>query len=195
MIMKLSGGFTLVLSWIIISIITNYSLAQDHQSVDSHGQFGKGHRLTPLAGYAFIDNSFSEETNYIRVVPAFGINYDYFINSIWGLGIHSDILLQQFKIEKHGHDEKIGRENPIALCGMFLYKPHHRWTTFAGYGVEIEKHENFQLIRIGAEYGIELPKHWELGFSLEFDYKPDAYNSLLFGIGFSKILRGKSNIE
>ena len=127
------------------------------------------------------------------IVPAFGLNYDYFFNARWGLGVHSDILMQQFKVEKHNNHEEVVRENPIALCGMLFLKLHHRWAIFAGYGVEMEKHENFQLVRIGAEYGIELPKKWELGFSLEFDYKLEAYNSLLFGIGFSKLFYQKTH--
>ena len=143
-------------------------------------------------GNAFINNSFTTDTDNVLIVPAFGLNYDFFINAKWGLGVHSDILMQQFKIEKHNDHEEIVRENPIAICGILLFKPHHRWTLVAGYGVEVEKHENFQLIRIGAEYGIELPKNWELGFSLEFDFKPKAYNSLLFGVGFSKIFHRKN---
>ena len=170
----------------------NFTLAQDeehHKSTENKNGF---HRLTIITGNAFINNSFSSETDNVLIVPAFGLNYDYFINAKWGLGVHSDILLQQFKIEKHDDHEEVVRENPIAICGMLLFKPHHRWTLVAGYGVEVEKHENFQLIRIGGEYGIELPKNWELGFSLEFDFKSNAYNSLLFGVGFSKIFHRKN---
>jgi hypothetical protein len=179
---------------IIISLgLTFTASAQE----DEHSNVGKhdhlSHRISLVMANAFINNSFSDETNDILIVPAFGFNYDYFINEKWGLGIHSDILLSQFKIEKHGGDAEIVRENPIALCGMLLFKPHHRWIMFVGYGVEMEKQENFQLARIGAEYGIELPKNWELGFSLEFDYKPEAYNSLLIGIGFSKLFGRVSN--
>lgn len=180
----------LILLIIHVVIIGNISLAQEHDEVDNHKN--GFHRLTLVMGNALINNSFSTETDNILLVPAFGLNYDYFINAKWGLGVHSDILMQQFKVEKHDDHEVLVRENPIALCGMLLFKPHHRWTLVAGYGVEVEKHENFQLIRIGAEYGIELPKNWELGFSLEFDYKPNAYNSILFGVSFSKIFDRKS---
>lgn len=157
----------------------------EHDSTSRHDHLN--HRITLVVANAFINNSFEDQTNGILIVPAFGFNYDYFFNEKWGLGIHSEILLSQFKVEKHASDTEIVRENPIALCGMLLFKPHHRWIIFTGYGVEVEKQENFQLVRIGAEYGIELPINWELGFSLEFDYKPEAYNSLVFGIGFSKL--------
>jgi hypothetical protein len=170
----------LIMSW-------NSTVAQEdsHNHGDKHS-YGF-HRLTGMMGYATLDNSFSDQSNEVLIVPAIGLNYDYIFKKGWGLGLHSDILLQQFKVETHGDKEEIIRENPFALLGMLLYKPHHRWTVTAGYGIEIEKHENLQMIRIGGEYGIELPKNWELGFSLEFDIKPEAYNTLLFGIGFSKL--------
>ena len=72
------------------------------------------------------------------------------------------------------------------LLQLRFFKPHHRWKILGGYGVEMEKNENFQLIRIGAEYGIELPKNWELGFTFEYDFKINGYYTLLLGIGFTK---------
>ena len=186
---------------LISSILIIHGLilvAQNHEdgSDTEHGidaEHGKsGHKITLVMANSFIDNSFSDQTKGILIVPTFGFNYDYFFNSRWGLGIHTDILLQQYKVEKHGNQEEILRENPVGIAGMLLFKPNHQWTLMAGYGVEAEKNENFQMIRIGVEYGIALPKYWELGFSLEFDYKIDTYSSLMFGVGFSKML-GRKN--
>jgi len=156
-----------------------------HQEDATHGS--SGHKITLVMAYSIINNSFSEQSNGILIVPTFGFNYDYFFGERWGLGLHTDILLQQYKVEKHGGHEEILRENPVGLAGMVLFKPNHRMILMAGYGIEVEKHENFQMIRVGVEYGIPLPKHWELGFSLEFDYKIKTYSSLMFGIGFSKM--------
>ena len=83
----------------------------DHHKVHNYDY----HKLTAMMGNAFIDNSFSNQTNDILIVPAFGLNYDYIFKCGWGLGLHSDILLQQFKAEVHGDDEEIIRENPVAL--------------------------------------------------------------------------------
>ena len=162
----------------------------DHYKDTEHGR--SGHKITLVMAYSFIDNSFSDQTSDILIVPTFGFNYDYFFNARWGLGLHTDILLQQYKVEKHGGQEEILRENPVGMAGMVLFKPNHRWTLMAGYGVEVEKNESFQMIRTGVEYGIALPRYWELGFSLEFDYKIDTYSSLMFGVGFSKML-GRKN--
>ncbi len=144
------------------------------------------HSLTLMLANAFVPNTFSDNTNDILIVPVYGLNYDYQISSKWGLGVHTDILLQQFKIEKHDSNEEVVRENPVSIAAILFFKPHHRWKIIGGYGIEIEKNENFQLIRLGIEYGIELPKNWELGFTFENDFKINGYYAMLLGIGFTK---------
>lgn len=144
------------------------------------------HSLTFVASYATIPNSFNDNTNDILLVPAFGLNYDYQFNKKWGAGIHTGIILQDYKIETHGGHEEIERENPIAIAAIMYFKPHHRWKILGGYGIEVEKNESFQLIRIGVEYGVQLPKKWELGFTFENDYKINSYYTMLLGIGFTK---------
>ena len=146
-----------------------------------------------MTASAFIPNSFSDNTNDVLIVPAYGLNYDYQFNRKWGGGVHTDILLQQFKIEKHGSDEEVVRENPVSIAAILYFKPHHRWKILSGYGVEIEKNESFQLIRIGVDYGIELPKDWELGFTFENDFKINGYYTLMLGIGFTKKFVSNSN--
>jgi hypothetical protein len=121
------------------------------------------------------------------VVPTFGFNYDYVFHRRWGVGLHTDVVLQQFKVEKHEGKEIIVRENPVAMCAVGLFKPLPALTFIAGYGIELEKHEHIQLLRLGVDYGFHLPGNWELGFALEFDKKLNAYDSWVFGAGFSKL--------
>jgi hypothetical protein len=165
------------------------SIKAQHES--EHKHHSNFHKASGLMGFSFMRNSIEGVSNHVLVVPVIGLNYDYFFKGKWGVGLHSELILQQFKVEKHKQETVIERENPISLIGQVQFKPHHRWTLFTGYGIEIEKHKNLQLIRIGGEYGIELPKNWEVGLSLEFDYKPDAYSSLFFGISFSKLFHSK----
>jgi len=187
--MKRSKIFLLFLLLIIPGLAL---LAQSHEGANHQEHGSSGHKITLVVANSLIDNSFTGQTNDVLIVPTFGINYDYFVTSKWGLGLHTDILLQQYKIEKHDGEDEIIRENPVGMAAMVLFKPHHRWVLMAGYGVELEKNENFQVIRAGLEYGIPLPKHWELGFTLEFDYKINTYSSFIFGVGFSKML-GRKN--
>jgi hypothetical protein len=175
---------------IFLMVLVPYSLAQ-HAEASHNDQeaehVGHRHRVTLVMANSFLKNHADETTNSILIVPTFGLNYDFFFHKKWGVGLHSDIVLQQFKVEVHDGHETIIRENPVAVCAVGLFKPLPSLTLIAGYGIEIEKHENIQLLRFGVEYGFHLPGNWELGFALEYDRKINTYNSWVFGAGFSKL--------
>ena len=180
----------LLASVIFLLAFCSASLAQHGEEVamDQHDEHdGVTHKLTLVMANSFLKNDFEDNPNRILVVPTYGLNYDFLFHPRWGVGFHSDIVLQQYKVETHdGHGELI-RENPVALCAVGLFKPIPSMTLIAGYGVEIETHENIQILRLGVEYGFHLPGDWELAFSLEFDRKINTYNSWVFGVGFSKL--------
>lgn len=161
-----------------------------HVAVESnqHSTDAPFHKISLITANSIITNNVTENSDGIFVIPTFGLNYDYFFNNRWGIGFHNDVVLQQFKVERHDDERELIRQNPVAVCGVVSYKPHHRWTLLGGYGVELEKNENISLFRFGLEYGIELKNNWELGFNAEYDHKIKAYSSFMFGIGFSKIL-------
>lgn len=177
----------------ILILIQSVAFAQDEGRLVSENHDDSFHSLSLVMASAFMHNSFSETTNDVLIVPGFGLNYDYQINKRWGVGFHTDILLQQFKIEKHGSNEEVIRENPVSVVAILFFKPYHRWKVVGGYGIELEKNENFQLIRIGVEYGIDLPKSWELGFIFENNFKIDGYYTLFLGIGFTKKFVSKND--
>ena len=145
------------------------------------------HKISLVVANSLITNS-AENINKLLIVPTFGFNYDYWWNSKWGIGLHSDIVLQQYKVERHDNQNLLARENPIALCAIVSYEPFPRWILMGGYGIELEKNENINLFRFGLEYGIPLKDHWELGFSIEYDHKINTYSSIMFGVAFSKLL-------
>ena len=178
--------------FIFLFVVTPYALAQHAELSQKdqnpeHGEHSHKHRVTLVMAYTFLKSDVDESTNNILVVPTFGLNYDFFFHQKWGVGLHTDILLQQFKVETHDEEEVLVRENPVALCAVGLFKPAPSLTLIAGYGIELEKHENIQLFRLGVEYGFHLPGNWELSFALEFDRKLNTYNSWVFGAAFSKL--------
>ncbi len=181
-----------LLFFVFVILLVNPCVTAQH-SEDSHqaehaDHVGNTHKLTLVMANSFLKNDFEDNPNSILIVPTFGFNYDFLFHPRWGVGVHSDIVLQQYKVETHDGHEALIRENPVALCAVGLFSPIPSLTVLAGYGIEIETHENIQLLRFGVEYGFHLPKHWELGFILEFDRKINTYNSWVFGVGFSKLL-------
>jgi hypothetical protein len=178
-----------IICLIVVIPISNAQHTEDTNDAQHAEHEGPSHRhkVTLVMAYSLLNSHVDESTNNILVVPTFGLNYDFFFHQKWGVGFHSDIVLQQFKVESHDGHEELIRENPVAICAVGLFKPLPSLTLIAGYGIEIEKHENIQLFRFGVEYGFHLPGNWELGFALEFDRKINTYNSWMFGAGFSKL--------
>src|SRR5690606_7916175 len=109
----------------------------------------------------------------------------------WAIGLHSDIVIENFEIEQSGEgeaEEALERSYPLASALMGIFKPGEHLVLLLGAGGEFAKEETLFLIRAGLEYGWELPGDWELGLSLMNDLKVDAYNSWTLGVGISKIL-------
>lgn len=125
------------------------------------------------------------------IVPAWGLNYDYWISPKIGLGVHNSLLLQQFKIEKTQEQTIVERSFPVTVTGEVLVKPLKNVIVSIGAGREFESHESYTVVNTGLEYGVELQHGWELGLTLLYDYKIDAYDSWMLGVGFSKHLSRK----
>ena len=151
------------------------------------------HKITLVMANSFLTNSIPENSNTLLIVPTLGFNYNYWFHRKWGIGLHNDVLLQQFKVERHDDKRELVRENPVAMCTIISFKPHYRWTLMGGYGIELEHNENINLFRFGIEYGIPIRDNWELEFNLEYDHKIKAYSSFMAGVAFSKIFFRKTS--
>jgi hypothetical protein len=119
-------------------------------------------------------------------LPSWGLDYTYHLSPKWAVGLHTDIILESYKVEKHQGDQAIERSFPIAPAFMGIYKPNHHWNLMVGAGGEFAKEENFFLTRLGVEYGAEIRNGWEVFGNLAYDIKWDGYDSWLLGIGISK---------
>jgi hypothetical protein len=122
----------------------------------------------------------------VFIAASLGVNYELWFNRHWAVGLHNDITMQSFNIERKDNDKIIAREFPILSTIVAIYKPGKRWNFFAGPGREFEKNESFSVIKTGVEYGVELPKTWEVSFGVEYDIKINGYNTFLIGIGIAK---------
>ncbi|MEX0635296.1 MAG: hypothetical protein WD135_00905 [Ferruginibacter sp.] len=121
----------------------------------------------------------------VLALPSWGIDYNYYFHPKWGIGLHTDIILESFKVEgKEGIE--IERTTPIAPAIMGIYKPGEHWNFLAGIGGEFAEEENFLITRFGVEYGAEIQNGWEVSGSLLYDIKWKGYDSWVLGIGISK---------
>ena len=165
------------------------------QELHEHSASGEhtfpAHMIGLDIGHAHLFERDEEGKKGILSLPSFGINYTLQINEHWGLGLHTDLIFEEYKIlnEVQGQEhEEIERIYPIAPALLGIFKFNEHWSVLAGVGREFAKGENFWLNRAGVEYGVSLPARWELFGTLQYDVKWDAYDNWVFAFGLAKHL-------
>ena len=58
-----------------------------------------------------------EGQNKFSVVPAWGFDYDFWFNKRWAVGLHNDLILQQYKIVKEENHTVVERSYR-SLCAL-----------------------------------------------------------------------------
>lgn len=165
-----------------------FAHAQESEEEENSANF---HRLTLVMGHAYVPAGFQNGNKEWLVLGSWGFDYDYWLHPQWAIGLHSDLVIENFEIEKSGGEETekiLERSYPLASTLVGIFKPGEHLTILLGAGGEFAKEETLLLFRAGLEYGWELPGEWELGISLLNDLKVDAYNSWTLGVGISKVL-------
>ncbi len=174
---------------------------------EHHEGHHKKHAVSLVLSHTHIRSGIKNNSgdNWIAL-PSFGINYNYSFNEKWAIGLHNDIIVEEFIVEDpNAHDtvelhknegseiEGITRSHPIASAILIIYKPFKHIAFLAGGGMEFSKHEDFALIRFGIEFPFHIPNDWEIFGVTAYDINIDAYNSLTFGIGIAKMFKSIHN--
>jgi hypothetical protein len=158
-------------------------------------EFIPHHAVGLVIGHSYVFQENSENGNKeALIMPSWGVDYSYYFHPKWGFGLHTDIILEKFVVEKKlesgGATQTIERSNPVAPALMGIYKPSKHWGLQLGAGVEFAKEENLFLNRAGVEYSAELPKGWEVMGAFTYDIKWNAYDTWVLGLGISKSFGG-----
>lgn len=122
-------------------------------------------------------------------LASWGLNYNYKFSQKWAIGLHNDIVVEDFEVEDHrsSSNKTLERSYPIASALMVSYKPGKHFSFMLGPGEEFAHTGNLFLLRAGIEYGYHINKYWELNALITNDYKVNAYNSWAIGLGITKI--------
>ncbi|MDZ7614534.1 MAG: hypothetical protein U5K51_13150 [Flavobacteriaceae bacterium] len=133
-------------------------------------------------------------------LPSFLLNFNYMFNEKWGIGLHNDIIVEEFEVEdpnaepiltaKSEEEESVAtieRGIPVSSAVVLMYQPLEHLVLLAGGGMEFSKNENFAVIRVGVDVPFHLKNNWELFGAAAFDFNIDAYNSYTFGLGIAKL--------
>ncbi len=165
--------------------------SKEHEHSEHSGEHFHHNSITFLISHTFLSEGVREGEKSWIVAPSLGLNYNYRFNDKWSLGWHNDLIIETFIVEDTREGNEGGtleRELPLATMIVGTYKLSESWGFALGGGIEIEKNENFGLIRAGVEYGIEIPeRRLEVVIGLNYDILIDAYNSFNVGIGLAKL--------
>lgn len=183
--LSIPGGWTCV----FFVLLTCFQINCKAQESEQEHSFHPHHQLGVVLSHAHVFEGIGEDgKRNVLSLASWGLDYNYIFHPKWAVGLHTDLIIEDFKVKKaFGDDEVIERSYPVAPAAMAIYKPGEHWSFLIGMGGEFAKEENFVLTRIGIEYGAELSKGWELAASFGYDLKWDAYDTWTIGIGISKV--------
>ena len=185
--MNFSRTFLLVIFCILSQV--SISLGQEQES-NKESETKPHHRITGALSHAHVGSGVNSngKTEWLNL-PAFGLDYDYILSPKWAIGLHTDIVIENFLVEENLSDthEVIERNWPVATAVVTGFKPGKHAVFIMGGGVEIAEGESFALLRAGMEYGWEMNEHWEVDLSLMYDIKLNAYDTWIFGLGISRM--------
>lgn len=186
-------SFLFIALFSLISILNSKCIAQENKEKEA---FKPHHQIGISINHVHVFEGIDADGNReVLSLPAWGVDYNYHINQKWAIGLHTDFVIEKFKVEKNlasgEENETVERSYPIAPALMGIYKLNEHWSFLLGMGGEFAKEESFLLTRIGAEYGYELPKGWEVFGTFSYDFKWNAYDSWGIGLGIAKNFGGK----
>lgn len=161
-----------------------------HEKAAGHKEYK--HSIAVMLGHSHIDEGRDAEGNAEWItVASFAVDYNYHINEKWSVGLHNDIILETFVIERYFsmgvEEEVLEREYPIASVAVVGYKVLPFLTASAGFGGEFAPGDNFAMIRVGLEAGFHLKDpSWELVTGINYDARFDAYDIWNLTAGVAK---------
>lgn len=174
---------------LVLSLITSSVCVYAQETAENHSIKGKI-GVSAVMGHAFIKTKIENE-NEINSAAALGLNANYWFSDRWAVGIHSDMVFENFIIEEKNINEErsfIEREYPLSVNLVTTYKPIPSLGVMAGFGQEFSRKKNLTMFVVGSEYMFELPNHLELGVSLMYEAKRHAYDTWVIGFGITKLI-------
>lgn len=163
-----------IIVFISFLFVSSLGFSQHHEEAK--------HRVAFVLGHSYI----SLDNKEVLSIPTFGLDYEYWFNNHWGLGIFSDVELITKEISPTVHGKSIEREYPVVFTLDALWNPCPRWEYVIGPGFVAEKGEIDPLIRFGVEYDLNFGHHWDVAPNLFYDQKMDGGYAISIGIGIGK---------
>ncbi len=171
-------------------LILTYSTGFAQENENSHEGEPDSHdfkhnRVAVILGHGHVFGAVKTDGANLITIPTWGIDYQYWINQKFGVGLKGDIEIMEYVVETE-EEIQLTRTNPFIISTVFLYNPFTRGYFLMGPGIEFEENHNFFIIRFGAGYEFEIPGHWDFSPEILFDLKEGHIGSFTWGIGVGK---------
>ena len=140
------------------------------------------HRVAFVLGHTYV----SLENKEILSIPSFGLDYEYWLNNHWGLGLFGDVELISNEVSPTVNGSVVERHSPVVLTLDVVWNPQEHVEFVLGPGVVFEKGEVEKLVRLGLEYDLTLGHHWDVAPNIFYDQKLEGGYAISIGIGIGK---------
>lgn len=83
------------------------------------------HRIAIALSHANVSEGVENGDSKWLSLPAWGLDYDYWISDKWAIGIHTDIIVEDFEVKTNldDNEETIERSSPVAPAVVSIFKP------------------------------------------------------------------------
>jgi hypothetical protein len=174
-----------ILALLLFLGLPNFLIAQE-RSLDIE-KIEKKQSLTFVLGHTHVSEGIKDGKEEWLTLPSFGLDYNYMLSPKFSLGLHNDLVIENFKVQKATDVIELERTAPFASALVAGFKPGKSFTYEFGFGGEFAKEGNLFLTRVGIEYSLEISKDLELVSNLVYDIKWRHYNSYVLGIGICRL--------
>ncbi|NND14884.1 MAG: hypothetical protein HKN89_01005 [Eudoraea sp.] len=165
---------------LLVAHVSSYGQHHNtHESDDLHEPF---FRTSLTIAHTYLPKNTVEGAKNI-ILPTVALDFEYWMNHTWGVGLHNDLELLNFEVKESDDQIYIEREFPVLVTLDGLFSPTSGVVLFAGPGIEFERNKNYFVFRGGIELEIPISEHWDLAPMLFYDMRNRAYNTITIGLG------------
>ena len=167
-----------VLLFVLIGVFSLNGFTQE-EAVEQE----KKNLITVAFGYTYIPNGAALDAHEADgvFIPSIGLDYFRRINPHWEIGIMADFEFGEYIV----FDKNLNRENAILFAAMANYNLTKHFSFLAGGGMELERHKNLAIIRVGSEYVFRLKKEWLITPGFFYDFK-EGFDTWALSVGIGK---------
>ena len=160
------------LTLIFLSILMLSYIAMPSQAQQVHSskieEVVLRHEIDGSIGNTHVPEGGKRNTSATLILPNVGINYKYWFDNHFAIGLYNNIVVQTFVINSDSHQD-LEREYPVIISAVGVFRVWKGLTLFTGPGVELDKNGSLFVLRFGLDYAFSLRNDWSITPRFMFD--------------------------